>query len=133
MPYTLVVICSLTNADDGYLYRQSFDCFSRREEYGGENKSQFTVTYAGEGNVSPPIALGSSCRSCDPVKPEAVYRLVSFTWPKLALALMIRLNEIKAMADRLRSVRDKLFDVIANKLKTPGSWLHIKRATGMYW
>jgi len=48
-------------------------------------------------------------------------------------ALMIRLNEIKAMADRLRSVRDKLFDVIANKLKTPGSWLHIKRATGMYW
>lgn len=47
--------------------------------------------------------------------------------------LIIRLNEIKAMADRLRSVRDKLFDVIANKLKTPGSWLHIKRATGMYW
>jgi aspartate/tyrosine/aromatic aminotransferase len=47
--------------------------------------------------------------------------------------LTIRLNEIKAMADRLRSVRDKLFDVIANKLKTPGSWLHIKRATGMYW
>jgi aspartate/tyrosine/aromatic aminotransferase len=45
----------------------------------------------------------------------------------------MRLNEIKAMADRLRSVRDKLYDVIANKLKTPGQWLHIKRATGMYW
>lgn len=49
------------------------------------------------------------------------------------VVLISRLNEIKAMADRLRSVRDKLFDVIANKLKTPGSWLHIKRATGMYW
>ena len=51
----------------------------------------------------------------------------------LEALLMVRLNEIKAMADRLRSVRDKLFDVIANKLKTPGQWLHIKRATGMYW
>ena len=36
------------------------------------------------------------------------------------------------MAQRLRSVRDKLFDVIANKLKVPGQWLHIRRATGMY-
>lgn len=43
-----------------------------------------------------------------------------------------RLNEIKAMSDRLRSVRDKLHDVIANKLKTPGEWNHLKRATGMY-
>jgi aspartate/tyrosine/aromatic aminotransferase len=51
----------------------------------------------------------------------------------LGRLLIHRLNEIKAMADRLRSVRDKLFDVIANKLKTPGQWLHIKRATGMYW
>lgn len=36
------------------------------------------------------------------------------------------------MAERLRSVRDKLFEVIANKLKTPGQWFHIRRATGMY-
>ena len=47
--------------------------------------------------------------------------------------LTVRLNEIKAMTDRLRSVRDKLYDVIVNKLKTPGNWLHIKRAHGMYW
>ncbi|KAK4687119.1 hypothetical protein P7C73_g3003, partial [Tremellales sp. Uapishka_1] len=42
------------------------------------------------------------------------------------------LAEIKAMADRLRSVREKLYDIIANKLKTPGTWFHFKRATGMY-
>lgn len=40
---------------------------------------------------------------------------------------------MKAMAGRLRSVREKLFDVLANKLKTPGTWLHIKRSTGMQW
>jgi hypothetical protein len=37
------------------------------------------------------------------------------------------------MADRLRSIREKLYNVIANKLKTPGSWHHIKRSTGMFW
>ncbi|KAL7424869.1 aspartate transaminase aat1 [Cryptotrichosporon argae] len=42
------------------------------------------------------------------------------------------LNEIKAMSERLRSVRDKLYDRIVNRLKTPGSWMHIKRAGGMY-
>ncbi|KAK8849534.1 hypothetical protein IAR55_004868 [Kwoniella newhampshirensis] len=42
------------------------------------------------------------------------------------------LAEIKAMSDRLRSVREKLFDLLANKLKTPGTWLHLKRASGMY-
>lgn len=36
------------------------------------------------------------------------------------------------MADRLRSVREKLYDLIVNKLKTPGSWTHIRRAAGMY-
>jgi hypothetical protein len=70
-------MCSLTDADDGYLYRQPLHCFSRGKEHGGEIKSQFTATYAGQGNVSPPIPLGSSCRSCYLVKPEAVYRLVS--------------------------------------------------------
>jgi hypothetical protein len=44
-----------------------------------------------------------------------------------------RLAEIKAMADRLRSVREKLYDLLANKLKTPGSWFHLKRSTGMFW
>jgi aspartate aminotransferase len=42
------------------------------------------------------------------------------------------LAELRAMADRLRSVREKLFDMITNKLKTPGDWSHIKLATGMY-
>jgi hypothetical protein len=37
------------------------------------------------------------------------------------------------MSDRLRSVREKLFEVLANKLKTPGTWFHFKRASGMYW
>ncbi|KAI9633044.1 aspartate aminotransferase-P2, mitochondrial precursor [Dioszegia hungarica] len=41
------------------------------------------------------------------------------------------MNEIKAMSGRLRSVREKLYDVLTNKLKTPGSWLHIKRSSGM--
>ena len=56
---------------------------------------------------------------------------VSASYPKITLRF--RLAEIKAMSDRLRSVREKLYDVVANKLKTPGSWLHIKRSTGMYW
>lgn len=43
------------------------------------------------------------------------------------------MNEIKAMSGRLRSVREKLYDVLTNKLKTPGSWLHIKRSSGMLW
>ena len=43
-----------------------------------------------------------------------------------------RLKEIEAMADRLRSVRDKLHDLLANKFKTPGSWMHLKKSTGMY-
>ncbi|OCF46048.1 hypothetical protein I317_00136 [Kwoniella heveanensis CBS 569] len=42
------------------------------------------------------------------------------------------LAEIKAMSDRLRSVREKMFDLLANKLKTPGTWTHLKKASGMY-
>lgn len=58
---------------------------------------------------------------------QLVYAVLSN--PKLYAAW---LNEIKAMSDRLKSVREKLYDVLANKLKTPGSWIHIKRASGMY-
>jgi aspartate/tyrosine/aromatic aminotransferase len=43
------------------------------------------------------------------------------------------MHELKAMASRLKSVREKLYAVIANKHQTPGNWLHIKRAHGMYW
>ncbi|BEJ06578.1 hypothetical protein CcaverHIS641_0311000 [Cutaneotrichosporon cavernicola] len=42
------------------------------------------------------------------------------------------LSEINVLAGRLRSVRDKLYAILANKLKTPGNWEHIKRASGMY-
>lgn len=42
------------------------------------------------------------------------------------------LSEINALAVRLKSVRDKLYEVLTNKLKTPGNWAHIKRASGMY-
>ena len=42
------------------------------------------------------------------------------------------LAEIKAMSDRLRSVRDKLFDLLANKFETPGQWGHLKKSSGMY-
>ena len=47
--------------------------------------------------------------------------------------LLFRLTEIKAMSDRLRSVRDKIYDLLANKFKTPGNWIHLKRSVGMYW
>lgn len=43
------------------------------------------------------------------------------------------LAEIKAMSDRLRSVRDKLYDTLVNKKQTPGEWAYIKKATGMFW
>ncbi|KAK1923721.1 pyridoxal phosphate-dependent transferase [Papiliotrema laurentii] len=42
------------------------------------------------------------------------------------------LVEIKAMSDRLRSVREKLYDLLATKFKTPGTWSHIKKSVGMY-
>ncbi|WVQ79380.1 hypothetical protein IAT38_001477 [Cryptococcus sp. DSM 104549] len=42
------------------------------------------------------------------------------------------LAEIKAMSDRLRSVREKLHDLLVNKLRTPGEWGHLKRPSGMY-
>jgi aspartate aminotransferase len=42
-------------------------------------------------------------------------------------------QEVKAMADRLKSIRDKLFDQLTNRLKTPGNWSHIRKTQGMYW
>ncbi|KAG7528669.1 hypothetical protein FFLO_06000 [Filobasidium floriforme] len=41
-------------------------------------------------------------------------------------------QEVKAMADRLKSIRDKLFDQLTNRLKTPGNWSHIRKTQGMY-
>ncbi|KLT39975.1 PLP-dependent transferase [Cutaneotrichosporon oleaginosum] len=42
------------------------------------------------------------------------------------------LSEVHALAMRLKSVREKLYELLANKFKTPGNWEHIKRASGMY-
>lgn len=44
-----------------------------------------------------------------------------------------RKAELKAMADRLKSVREKLYDLLANKFKTPGTWDHIRQTAGLYW
>ncbi|KAJ9098177.1 hypothetical protein QFC21_004506 [Naganishia friedmannii] len=42
------------------------------------------------------------------------------------------LKEIKAMSDRLRSIREKLYDYLTNKLQTPGVWTHFRGSRGMY-
>ena len=67
----------LNNTDDGYLHGQSLHRIGGSEKHGREIKSEFPITNAGEGNVSPPLTLGSSCCSCYPVEPQAVYCLVS--------------------------------------------------------
>ncbi|TYJ56544.1 hypothetical protein B9479_002791 [Cryptococcus floricola] len=41
------------------------------------------------------------------------------------------LTEVKKMADRIISMRDKLYDLLV-KLETPGSWTHIKSQIGMF-
>ncbi|TYJ57880.1 hypothetical protein B9479_001490 [Cryptococcus floricola] len=42
------------------------------------------------------------------------------------------LNEIGKMSKRLISARGKIFQILTDKLKTPGDWEHIKKGTGMY-
>ncbi|ODO00712.1 hypothetical protein L198_03038 [Cryptococcus wingfieldii CBS 7118] len=42
------------------------------------------------------------------------------------------LNEIGKMNKRLISARGKIFQILTDKLKTPGDWEHIKKGTGMY-
>jgi aspartate/tyrosine/aromatic aminotransferase len=43
-----------------------------------------------------------------------------------------RLLEVKAMSERLRSIREKLYDQLTNKLKTPGNWTHFRKSQGMF-
>ena len=41
------------------------------------------------------------------------------------------LTEVKKMADRIITMRDRLFNIL-NELKTPGKWDHIKSQIGMF-
>ncbi|WVQ75136.1 hypothetical protein IAR50_004745 [Cryptococcus sp. DSM 104548] len=42
------------------------------------------------------------------------------------------LNEIGKMSKRLVSARGKIYQILTDKLKTPGDWEHIKKGSGMY-
>ncbi|KAJ6519882.1 glutamic oxaloacetic transaminase AAT1 [Mycena sanguinolenta] len=41
-------------------------------------------------------------------------------------------REVKGMADRIISMREKLYNTLTNDLKTPGNWSHIKSQIGMF-
>ncbi|KAF4623432.1 hypothetical protein D9613_001856 [Agrocybe pediades] len=41
-------------------------------------------------------------------------------------------SEVKGMADRIISMREKLYNSLQNDLKTPGEWGHIKSQIGMF-
>jgi aspartate aminotransferase len=58
-------------------------------------------------------------------------RLAHTVWNDARL-YKVWLGEINALASRLKSVRDKLYELLTNKFKTPGNWAHIKRTSGMY-
>jgi aspartate aminotransferase len=40
--------------------------------------------------------------------------------------------EVGVMANRIISMRDRLYDILTEHHKTPGSWEHIKRQIGMF-
>ncbi|KDQ20317.1 hypothetical protein BOTBODRAFT_27738 [Botryobasidium botryosum FD-172 SS1] len=41
-------------------------------------------------------------------------------------------SEVAGMANRIISMRDKLYDTLTHDLKTPGEWRHIKSQIGMF-
>ncbi|KAL0951110.1 hypothetical protein HGRIS_007847 [Hohenbuehelia grisea] len=41
-------------------------------------------------------------------------------------------SEVKGMADRIISMREKLYNTLTHDLKTPGEWGHIKSQIGMF-
>jgi aspartate aminotransferase len=41
-------------------------------------------------------------------------------------------SEVKGMADRIISMREKLYNTLQKDLKTPGEWGHIKSQIGMF-
>ncbi|KAK2461875.1 hypothetical protein APHAL10511_006338 [Amanita phalloides] len=40
--------------------------------------------------------------------------------------------EVKGMANRIINMRERLYDILANRLQTPGEWGHIKSQIGMF-
>ncbi len=53
------------------------------------------------------------------------------TVPKLTVTtLRPRLVEVKGMADRIITMREKLYGMLQNDLKTPGEWSHVKSQIG---
>jgi aspartate aminotransferase, cytoplasmic len=41
-------------------------------------------------------------------------------------------RDIKTMAHRIIAMREKLYDILTNELKTPGKWDHIVKQIGMF-
>ncbi|TEB34962.1 aspartate aminotransferase [Coprinellus micaceus] len=41
-------------------------------------------------------------------------------------------SEVKGMADRIISMREKIYNILTHDLKTPGEWGHIKTQIGMF-
>ncbi|KAF9229341.1 hypothetical protein BS17DRAFT_688579 [Gyrodon lividus] len=41
-------------------------------------------------------------------------------------------GEVKGMADRIISMRERLYELLTNSLQTPGEWGHIKSQIGMF-
>jgi aspartate aminotransferase len=41
-------------------------------------------------------------------------------------------GEVKGMAERIISMREKLYEMLTHDLKTPGEWGHIKSQIGMF-
>jgi len=41
-------------------------------------------------------------------------------------------QDIKTMAHRIISMRDQLYGILTNELKTPGKWDHILKQIGMF-
>ncbi|RXW19880.1 hypothetical protein EST38_g5977 [Candolleomyces aberdarensis] len=41
-------------------------------------------------------------------------------------------TEVKGMADRIISMREKIYSILTHDLKTPGTWDHIKNQIGMF-
>ena len=41
-------------------------------------------------------------------------------------------GEVEGMAERIISMRERLYELLTNELKTPGDWGHIKSQIGMF-
>ena len=126
---------SANELDYGYTCRFAFSRIARYAVTWSEESGRIAVPRNRTRIISASHAMGRSCGSGDHEQCATIPCLVSSLDEvgNYRHKLTARLNEIKAMSGRLKSVRDKLYDLIVNKFKTPGNWIHIKRAHGMYW